>query len=105
MFVAMCEFQSDLKRINHSIYIQIPNRTFDWGFFFATMKTTMIQSITGGLVVIVALIFAGMLAVQDILPYLSGWKRIVTICILVLYATYRFSRIYKDFKLLKQNKD
>jgi type IV secretory pathway VirB2 component (pilin) len=70
------------------------------------MKTNIIQSITGGLVVVVAIIFAGMLALQDILPYLNGWKRITTIVVLVLYASYRFSRIYNDLKKDKhQNKD
>ncbi len=68
------------------------------GIFFVNMKTNIIQSITGGLVVVVAIIFAGMLAFKDILPYLNGWKRIVTIAVLFLYAAYRFSRIYKDFK-------
>lgn len=62
------------------------------------MKTNIIQSITGGLVVIVAILFAGMLTFNDILPYLNGWKRMTTIIVLVLYASYRFSRIYKDFK-------
>lgn len=62
------------------------------------MKTNIIQSITGGLVVIVAILFAGMLTFNDILPYLNGWKRMTTIVVLVLYASYRFSRIYKDFK-------
>lgn len=62
------------------------------------MKTNIIQSITGGLVVIVAILFAGMLIFNDILPYLNGWKRMTTIVVLVLYASYRFSRIYKDFK-------
>jgi type IV secretory pathway VirB2 component (pilin) len=70
------------------------------------MKTNIIQSITGGLVVVVAIIFAGMLALKDILPYLNGWKRITTIVVLVLYASYRFSRIYNDLKKDKhQNKD
>jgi type IV secretory pathway VirB2 component (pilin) len=69
------------------------------------MKTNIIQSITGGLVVVVAIIFAGMLALKDILPYLNGWKRITTIVVLVLYASYRFSRIYNDLKKDKhQNK-
>jgi uncharacterized membrane protein len=62
------------------------------------MKTNIIQNITGGLVVIVAILFAGMLTFNDILPYLNGWKRITTIVVLVLYASYRFSRIYTDFK-------
>jgi type IV secretory pathway VirB2 component (pilin) len=62
------------------------------------MKTNIIQNITGGLVVIVAILFAGMLTFNDILPNLNGWKRITTIIVLVLYASYRFSRIYKDFK-------
>jgi type IV secretory pathway VirB2 component (pilin) len=70
------------------------------------MKTNIIQSITGGLVVVVAIIFAGMLALKDILPYLNDWKRITTIVVLVLYASYRFSRIYNDLKKDKhQNKD
>jgi hypothetical protein len=46
----------------------------------------------------VAILFAGMLTFNDILPYLNGWKRIATIVVLVLYASYRFSRIYTDFK-------
>jgi type IV secretory pathway VirB2 component (pilin) len=62
------------------------------------MKTNIIQNITGGLVVIVAILFAGMLTFNDILPYLNGWKRIATIVVLVLYASYRFSRIYTDLK-------
>jgi uncharacterized membrane protein len=70
------------------------------------MKTNIIQSITGGLVVIVAVLFAGMLAFNDILPFLHGWKRITTIVVLLLYASYRFSRIYNDFKKDKhQNQD
>lgn len=69
------------------------------------MKTNMIQNITGGLVVIVALIFAGMLAFNNVLPYLNGWKRITTIIVLALYASYRFSRIYKDFKTNKQQNE
>jgi hypothetical protein len=69
------------------------------------MKTNIIQSITGGLVVVVAIIFAGMLALKDILPYLNGWKRITTIIVLVLYASYRFSRIYKDFKIDKHQNE
>jgi len=69
------------------------------------MKTNIIQSITGGLVVVVAFIFAGMLAFNDVLPYLNGWKRITTIAVLVLYASYRFSRIYKDFKTTKQQNE
>jgi type IV secretory pathway VirB2 component (pilin) len=69
------------------------------------MKTNIIQSITGGLVVVVAFIFAGMLAFNDGLPYLNGWKRITTIVVLVLYASYRFSRIYKDLKTNKQQNE
>jgi type IV secretory pathway VirB2 component (pilin) len=69
------------------------------------MKTNIIQSITGGLVVVVAFIFAGMLAFNDVLPYLNGWKRITTIVVLVLYASYRFSRIYKDLKTNKQQNE
>jgi type IV secretory pathway VirB2 component (pilin) len=70
------------------------------------MKTNIIQSITGGLVVIVAVLFAGMLAFNDILPFLNGWKRITTIVVLFLYASYRFSRIYHDFRKDKhQNQD
>jgi type IV secretory pathway VirB2 component (pilin) len=69
------------------------------------MKTNIIQNITGGLVVIVALIFAGMLAFKDVLLYLNGWKRITTIVVLVLYASYRFSRIYKDFKSIKEQNE
>jgi membrane protein DedA with SNARE-associated domain len=69
------------------------------------MKTNIIQNITGGLVVIVALIFAGMLAFNNVLPYLNGWKRITTIIVLALYASYRFSRIYKDFKTNKQQNE
>jgi hypothetical protein len=69
------------------------------------MKTNIIQSITGGLVVVVAFIFAGMLVFKDILPYLNGWKRITTIVVLVLYAGYRFSRIYKDFKTNKHQNE
>jgi hypothetical protein len=54
----------------------------------------------------VAVLFAGMLAFNDILPFLNGWKRITTIVVLLLYASYRFSRIYNDFKKDKhQNQD
>lgn len=69
------------------------------------MKTNIIQSITGGLVVIVAFLFAGMLLFKDVVPYLNGWKRITTIIVLVLYASYRFSRIYKDFKSNNQQNE
>ena len=50
-------------------------------------------------------LFAGMLLFKDVVPYLNGWKRITTIIVLVLYASYRFSRIYKDFKTNKQQNE
>jgi membrane protein DedA with SNARE-associated domain len=71
------------------------------------MNGQLIQNIIGGIVVASALLFAGVLLFSNALEYLFGWKRIVMIGVLILYALYRFSRIYQVVKRQKmqQNED
>lgn len=77
------------------------------GIFFVNMNGQLIQNIIGGIVVASALFFAGVLLFSNALEYLFGWKRMVMIGVLILYAIYRFFRIYQVVKRQKmqQNED
>ncbi len=65
------------------------------------MNSQIIQNTTGLIVVASALIFAGVLLFTDSVDYMFGWKRTAMVAVLILYALYRFSRVYKAFKRSK----
>lgn len=71
------------------------------GIFFAIMNSQIIQNTTGLIVVVSALIFAGVLLFTDAVDYMFGWKRTAMVAVLILYALYRFSRVYQAFKRSK----
>jgi len=62
------------------------------------MNGQIIQNIIGGIVVASALLFAGALLFSNVLEFLFGWKRMFMIGVLILYAIYRFFRIYQVVK-------
>ncbi|MFM6934010.1 MAG: hypothetical protein ACKOXP_01095 [Flavobacteriales bacterium] len=71
------------------------------------MNGQFIQTIIGGLVVVTALLFAGLLAFTNVIDYMIGWRRTMMIILLIMYAFYRFTRVYQSIKRqkMKSNED
>ena len=65
------------------------------------MNGQFIQTIIGGLVVVTALLFASLLAFTNVVDYMIGWRRTMMIVLLIIYAFYRFTRVYQSFKRQK----